>query len=79
MAIGNGQLMHERFPQMLAHVNSKNEIRQRHRRRQDEKSEYGRKYSGHEKRKSRRPNCSSGGSLLPEAVDELHNEPNLHL
>ena len=43
-----------------------------------EKSEYGKKHNGQGKKMS----CSSGqrsllGSLLPKAVDELPNEPNL--
>ena len=37
------------FSQILAHGNSKNEIRQRDRRRHtEERREYGKKYSGHE-------------------------------
>ena len=44
------------FSQTLALGNSKNEIRQRDRRRRKEESrEYGKKYSGHERKKSRQP------------------------
>ena len=49
MAIGHGELMHECG-------NSKNEIRQRDRRRWKEESrEYGQKHSEHEQKKSQRP------------------------
>ena len=37
MAIGNEELMHEVFSQTLAHGNSKNEIRQRKRKREEDK------------------------------------------
>ena len=53
VAIGNWELKHKSFPQTLAHGNSKNEIRQRNRRRRSEESrEYRKKQSGHEKKRS---------------------------
>ena len=55
--------------------NSKNEIRQRQKVR--ETMEYGRSTAGTKKRSPRLPNCIAKvyrpqGSILPEAVDELH-------
>ena len=43
---------------------------------------YVKKYCGYEKKMTRRPNCSSGfraSEVATPAVDELLNEPNLHL
>ena len=63
MAIGNGGLRHEWFPEHSLMGTAKNEIRRAHRgRRYEEKSEYKRKYSGHEKQKSRLDVCNSGTS-----------------
>ena len=64
------------FSQTLAHWTKKQRKKVRR------ESEYGKKFSGREK-KSRRPITVARanvppGSLLPEAVDELPNEPNLH-
>ena len=54
MTIGNEE--HARvFSQPLAHGKSKNEIRQRKKRRKEEMREHGKKQSGHEKMKSQRP------------------------
>ena len=52
---------------------------------EEERGEYGKKKSGHErKKKSRRPKLYLGptcplGEVRPEAVDEFPNKPNLHL
>ena len=71
MAIGN-----------VARGNNKNEIRERHREKGKKWSENGKKNSC-TKKKARRPSYNWSTvppeSLLPEAVDELPNEPNLLL
>ena len=63
------------FFRTLAHENTKIDIIKKKSIKQEEKSE-NKRYSGYEKKQSQRPNFIRAnlpqGSLLPEAVNELH-------